>query len=446
MSDFAVWNEFGHIYMKLGAYDEAIAAYRRATELAPQWGSTYGYLATAYSQKGDFSTALSFYQKAIELSKDEAEKVTLWNKLGDTYRRLNDYEGAMQAYRYADELDHKLRAMPFPPISLATPPQVNAPSTPATSSSLLSREEKPSAISPSASAPSTPPPSARPSRISSYLVTGKTAASGQAIDLETDVLDRPLPASPLPQLERSSNKATATAFIAAAVGAGSNVLAEKTSEQLSPAQESPPSTQADQATCATLANLSDSNQTTAGIERNTSLYKRITDVNPNNDRAWDTLGLSLKALGRYEEAIGAFRQAIALRPDREVYHYHLGLVYAAQKRHHEAVEEFRQVVALNPNYVLAHGALAGSCRRLGLHEEAEQHIRIALPHMQSENEYNRACFEAICGNADQAIALLKIALEKKQTTLEWMRCDPDLDSLRSDSRFKALIQTGNESR
>jgi hypothetical protein len=56
-----------------------------------------------------------------------------------------------------------------------------------------------------------------------------------------------------------------------------------------------------------------------------------------------------------------------------------------------------------------------------------------------ENEYNRACLEAICGNSDRALDLLEIALKNKQTYATWVRRDPDLDFIRSDSRFTALL-------
>lgn len=429
MSDFALWNEIGKIYMKLGAYDEAIAAYRHAIELAPQWGWSYGYLAMAYFQKGDFSAAIPMYQKAITLLDNDEEKIVLWNHLGDAYRRLNDYERAMQAYRQADELEAGRRAA-----------QTTAPDLTSLRTAL---EAKPKTSTPdpagqtgtaSATLHPTPslPPKAVPLGNSSPAPAFSSVSSapqrpvGEVAVTEAEVLPpvspAPSPASSASEPAAPKPKATATAFLAAATR---------------------PSPQPAMALAAVETTPSPSAESTQDetLEKKANLYKRITDINPSNDRAWDTLGLSLKALGRYEEAAAAFKQAIALRPDREVYHYHLGLVYAAQKRHEEAVEAFRKVVELNPNYVLAHGALAGSYRRLGKNEEAEKHIQIAMPQMQLENEYNRACFEAICGNHDQALVLLKLALEKRQTTLEWMRCDPDLDSLRADPRFQALMQT-----
>lgn len=168
-------------------------------------------------------------------------------------------------------------------------------------------------------------------------------------------------------------------------------------------------------------------------------YQRVTELNPKNARAWHTLGNLFRTSGRYDEAVAAFGQAVALDPNREVFHYHLGLVYAALKRYDEAIRAFQKVVELNPDYNLAHCTLAGYYRRLGQENEAQKHITIAMPTMKDETEYNRACFAAICGNNDQALELLREALEKKQTTPDWVRRDPDFEFIRDDPRFEALV-------
>ncbi len=172
-----------------------------------------------------------------------------------------------------------------------------------------------------------------------------------------------------------------------------------------------------------------------GIEN----YRKITCMAPLNDKAWDTLGKLLKDAGEFNDAIDAFQHAISICPNKDLYQYHLGLVFAAQKRHEEAIDTFKKVVDINPGYTLAHCALAGSYRRLGLEAEANAHITVALPRLDAETEYNRACFEAICGNTDQAIELLKQALDLRQTSPEWVRGDPDLDFIRDDPRFQALV-------
>ncbi len=188
--------------------------------------------------------------------------------------------------------------------------------------------------------------------------------------------------------------------------------------------------------------LLDSASSSLELSRLTSAiaaYKKVTEINPENDRAWDSLGNLYRASERYDDAVSAFEQAISLRPNKEVYHYHLGLVYASEKRYEDAIGAFQKVIELNPEYTFAHCALAGYYRKLGKDVEAQEHIDKALPKMTSEKEYDRACFAAICGNTDEAIELLKIALEKKQTSLDWVRRDPDLDFIRDDRRFKSLV-------
>ncbi len=106
----------------------------------------------------------------------------------------------------------------------------------------------------------------------------------------------------------------------------------------------------------------------------------------------------------------------------------------------KAIQALQDVIALNPNYVLAHCALAAYYRRLGKEAEAQEHIAIARPSMEYEKEYNRACFESISGNTDLAFALLETALEKEQIQTAMLRSDPDLDFIRSDPRFVALLE------
>lgn len=169
-------------------------------------------------------------------------------------------------------------------------------------------------------------------------------------------------------------------------------------------------------------------------------YEKIVSLNETNDRAWDVLGKLYKSLGRYTEAIQAFERAIAIAPHHEAYHYNLGLVFTVQNRYLDAIESFQNAIALNDQYILAHGALAGCYRRLGKHEEATDHIELAMPMMANESDYNRACFNAICGNNDQAIDLLKTALMRQEVSLKWVQSDPDLEGIREDARYQKLLQ------
>lgn len=100
-----VWNELGNVYLNSGSCEDAIAAYGRAIELDRQFAWPYSNLALAYVQKGRFAEAILLYQRSIELFESDKDKAVTWNRLGNVYRRLNDYANAIAAYQTADDLD-----------------------------------------------------------------------------------------------------------------------------------------------------------------------------------------------------------------------------------------------------------------------------------------------------------------------------------------------------
>ncbi len=100
-----VWNELGNIYSNAGAYDDAIASYSKAIELDRQFAWPYSNLALAYVHKGRFAEAILLYQRGIELFISDKDKAITWNRLGNVYRRINDYSNAIGAYQTADDLD-----------------------------------------------------------------------------------------------------------------------------------------------------------------------------------------------------------------------------------------------------------------------------------------------------------------------------------------------------
>jgi tetratricopeptide (TPR) repeat protein len=100
-----VWNELGNVYLNAGSYDDAIASYGKALELDRNFAWPYSNLALAYVQKGRFAEAILLYQRGIELFSSDKDKAVTWNRLGNVYRRMNDYDNAIAAYQTADELD-----------------------------------------------------------------------------------------------------------------------------------------------------------------------------------------------------------------------------------------------------------------------------------------------------------------------------------------------------
>lgn len=168
-------------------------------------------------------------------------------------------------------------------------------------------------------------------------------------------------------------------------------------------------------------------------------YRKSTQLDPKLDAAYNNSGILLKTLERYEEAEASYRKAIELNPSDATAYSNLGFVRQLQDDFDGAIVNYRKALELKEDYGIARMSLFGLLKKMGREEEAKEQEMLTRELIQKENEYNRACFESLCGNVDEALALLKIALEKGQSSAAWARQDPDLENLRDDPRFKALI-------
>ncbi|MCJ7435699.1 MAG: tetratricopeptide repeat protein [Anaerolineales bacterium] len=100
-----VWDELGDIFLKAGSYSEAENAYKKAIELDAMSGWSYGNLALTLVHRGRYQDAIHSYLKSIEVFKDNKDKAISWNRLGNVYRKLNDYDNAITAYQNAVKLN-----------------------------------------------------------------------------------------------------------------------------------------------------------------------------------------------------------------------------------------------------------------------------------------------------------------------------------------------------
>jgi len=100
-----VWNELGNVYFNTGSLEEAITAYSKAIDLDGLFAWPYSNLALVYVQKEKYAEAILLYQRSIELFSSDKDKAITWNRLGNVYRRLNNYDDAIACYQRADHLD-----------------------------------------------------------------------------------------------------------------------------------------------------------------------------------------------------------------------------------------------------------------------------------------------------------------------------------------------------
>jgi TolB-like protein/DNA-binding winged helix-turn-helix (wHTH) protein/Flp pilus assembly protein TadD len=170
--------------------------------------------------------------------------------------------------------------------------------------------------------------------------------------------------------------------------------------------------------------------------------KRAQELDPLALDAQIMAGSILYYARRYDEAIRQLQNTLAMHPDNWAAHLILGRVYEHTGRLSEALEEFQkakraesQVPEITASLGLAYG-LAG--------RQVEARKILASLEDQSKTGYvssdNIALVYIGLGDRDRAFAWFEKAYAQRSPYLVWLKIDPDLDSVRSDSRFEDLVR------
>jgi len=109
-----------------------------------------------------------------------------------------------------------------------------------------------------------------------------------------------------------------------------------------------------------------------------TLLEHAIKVTKDNDRMHYCLGLELQLLGRFDEAIGKFRQALQIKPNFSEAYNGLGTISCTQGKLDEAISYFHQALQINPDLAEAHTNLGSILSVQGKSDEAISQFRQAL--------------------------------------------------------------------
>jgi serine/threonine protein kinase/Flp pilus assembly protein TadD len=221
----------------------------------------------------------------------------------------------------------------------------------------------------------------------------------------------------------------------------------------------------------------------ANLEGADNHSRKALELGADLAEAHASRGLALSLSNRYEEAEQEFRTAIRLNPKLFEAHYFFGRAMFQQGKYDEAVLHYQEASRVRPEDYQTVLLVVTSLRSLHRTAEAEATLRrgvqLAEKHLELNPEdaralylsagaliqlgdrdralewagralaldpedsavlYNVACVYALGGQIDPAMACMEKAVQNGFGHRAWLENDSDLDSLRPDPRFTALLE------
>ena len=204
------------------------------------------------------------------------------------------------------------------------------------------------------------------------------------------------------------------------------------------------------------AQLPDAHAAIASVHRTNGRYlegiaacQEALRLDPHSYVANRMGGLCLLALRRYDDAIAMFEAAVAALDSEFTAACFIPQCYEAKgdlararETAAQAMKRIEQIVAEEPGHGRAIGMGVAMLATLGEVERAKEWTtRARLVDPENVNlHYNLACAMAVMGEKDEALRTLELVGKRLSLgMLSWVEADSDLDTLRSDPRYVAIV-------
>ena len=155
-------------------------------------------------------------------------------------------------------------------------------------------------------------------------------------------------------------------------------------------------------------------------------------------------GAALVFARRYDEAIGQLKRTLVREPNFSRAHSYLGWAYGAKGMYAEAIAEARKALELYDSYYLK-GYLGLWLARSGSRDEAQEIL--AELEKAAVEDYVRPSTLAVVyiglGYKEKALEQLEKDLSGRSFTAIYFGVLPEVDELRSEPRFKAMLKQMN---
>jgi DNA-binding winged helix-turn-helix (wHTH) protein/TolB-like protein/Tfp pilus assembly protein PilF len=171
-----------------------------------------------------------------------------------------------------------------------------------------------------------------------------------------------------------------------------------------------------------------------------AVAKRAQELDPLSFISNAHLGWILYLSGKYDEAIEHCKRLLDVDPNFFPAHRYLGLTYEQKEMYKEAIAEFQKGRELSKSTLMT--SLLGHAYAIsGKTGQARQMLaELQRPDQGYVSSYLVAAIYAGLGEKDQAFKMLEEAYEERDMWLVNIKVDPVFSPLRSDQRFRDLIE------
>lgn len=177
--------------------------------------------------------------------------------------------------------------------------------------------------------------------------------------------------------------------------------------------------------------------------------EKVIKLNPDFYEAFRWLGIISDITQSYDEAIEYYKRCASLKPFSEEPWMHLDMTFRRKGNLEASKDAVKTLLKLgqakldvNPDDAITISRMATAYVRLGQPEKGLEAIRMILKVDPTDGLalYNAACTYADLGRKEETLSCLRGALNAGyKGVLEWVKSDPDFDSMIENPEFKALL-------
>ena len=171
------------------------------------------------------------------------------------------------------------------------------------------------------------------------------------------------------------------------------------------------------------------------------ILKKAKQLDPLSVPITTDIGFSVYYSGNYDLAVKELQSSLQMNPNFGLTHLWLGRSYQAKKIYPDAIAEYKKALNVAVNWPVALAAIGSVYGESGDKANAQK-ILDTLNSLLSKKfvtSYGVALVYAGLGETEQAFAWLNKAYEERSNWLVWLKSDPRWAPLKSDKRFKELV-------